>query len=182
MSSDSDESLSNFATCEEKYLHGLMSGSSRSKRNVAVAIVEGRGRSAFAKRDFKPGDFVCEYSSVVREKQENDWGELTNEDLGVGCYCLDASYKGKVYTFDAAPKINQQGRYINHARRNANLLLKRPVRIGTQTNGRLRIGLVAKCQILKGQELFFDYGIKDESIPWLKTDAKKIGIMINQGM
>ena len=96
------------------------------------------------------------------------------------CYCLDAPYNGKVYTFDAAPKINHPGRYINHARHNANLLLKKPVWIGTQTNGWLRIGLVAKCHILRGQELFFDYGIKDDSIPWLKTDAKKIGIMINE--
>ena len=53
---------------------GLMCGSSRSKKNVEVAIVGGRGRSAFAKRDFKPGDFTCEYSSVVREKEDKDLG------------------------------------------------------------------------------------------------------------
>lgn len=49
------------------------------------------------------------------------------------------------------------------------------------TEGRLYIGIVAKCQIIEGQELFFDYGIQGKGIPWLKTDAKKIGITVNQG-
>ena len=51
-----------------------MSGSKVSRRNVEIATVEGRGRSGFAKRDFMPGDFVCEYSLVVREKVDSDWG------------------------------------------------------------------------------------------------------------
>ena len=171
------------ATCEEKYLHGLMCGSKKSRNNIEVAFIEGRGRSAFAKADFYPGDFVCEYSSVVREKQDDDdWGDQRNAELGIGCYCLDAIYNGKVYTFDAAPKIHHPGRFINHARHNPNLLLKKPVWIGTLQNGRLRIGLVAKRKILKGQELFFDYGIKDKDLPWLETDAKKICVTINEGM
>ena len=65
----SDESQSSFSTTEEKYLHGLMYGSKLSKRNAEVAFVEGRGRSAFARRDFMPGDFVCEYTSIVQEKK-----------------------------------------------------------------------------------------------------------------
>ena len=44
---------------------------------------------------------------------------------------LDAAiYNGKAYRFDAAPIINHPGRYINHAHRNASLLLKKPVWIG----------------------------------------------------
>ena len=40
---------------------------------------------------------------------------------------------------------------------------------------KLKIGFCAKNKILKGDELFFDYGIRDtESFPWLATDAKKV--------
>ena len=86
-----------------------MCGSCRSKKNVEVAIVGGRSRSAFAKSDFKPGDFVCKYISVVREKEDKHFSEITNEDLGVRCYCLNAPYNGEVYRFDATPKINHPG-------------------------------------------------------------------------
>ena len=51
----------------------------------------------------------------------------------------------------------------------------KPVMVGNPPNNRLRIGFVAKTDIKKGEELFFDYGIRDSSIPWLVTDAKKIG-------
>ena len=162
-------------------MNGLLHGKRRSKRNVTIGFVQGRGRSAFAKKDFKPGDFVCEYKGVVRKKEKEDWGESTNAELGLGCYCLDVVYKQEAYTFDATSKHNAPGRYINHARRNTNLILKQPVMVGTPPNRKLRVGLVAKHHIKSGEELFYDYGIKDPQIPWLKSDAKKIGTTIDEG-
>ena len=166
----------------ERYLNGLMNAKKRSRKNVKVAYVRGRGRSAFAARNFTPGDFVCEYPSVVREKEEPDRTEESNAEIGVGCYCLDAIYKGKMYTFDASPKCNDPGRYINHAAKNPNLILKQPLMVGKPPNKRLRIGFVAKSAIKKGHELFFDYGIKDKDLPWLTTDAKKVAITLDQGI
>ena len=74
--------------------------------------VKGRGRSAFAQRAFKAGEFVCEYRGVVRKKQGDDWGDQRNASLGLGCYCLDATYKNVQYVFDATASINDPGRYI----------------------------------------------------------------------
>ncbi|XP_065919567.1 uncharacterized protein [Dysidea avara] len=76
-----------------------------------------------------------------------------------------------MYTFDAAPKCNDPGRYINHASHHPNLRLMQPVLIGQQ----LRIGFIALKMIQKGDELFFNYHIKDKDIEWRNADAKKIG-------
>ena len=103
-----------------------------------------------------------------------DWGDERNASLGLGCYCLDAVFNNETYVFDATPSINDPGRYINHARRNYNLLLQQPVKIGEPPNDQLRIGFVAKRDVKAGEELFFNYGIKDADLPWLATDAKKI--------
>ena len=111
-------------------------------------MVEGHGRSAFAARSFKPGQYVCEYASLVRKTTNPDWGEERNVELGIGCHCLDATYKGVKYTFDASARINEPGRYINHAGRNANLQKMPPVMIESLPKTRLRIGFVAKTHIL----------------------------------
>ena len=46
--------------------------------------------------------------------------------------------------------------------------------IGEPPKTQLKIGFIAKQEIHVGEELFFDYGIKDPDIPLLKTDAKKL--------
>ena len=60
-------------------------------------------------------------------------------------------------------------------------VLKKPVMVGVPPKRRLRIGLVAKSFIKHGNELFFDYDIKDKNFSWLKSDAKKIGTTFDQG-
>ena len=181
-SSDSDESVP-YATTKERYLKGLKHGRKRSKKNVLVGYVKGRGRSGFAARDFKAGDFVCEYVGTVREVDDckNDWGDISNQELDTGCYCLDVTFNGKNYVIDATNEPNHPGRYINHARRNPNLKMMQPVTLGKPPKSQLRIGLVAKNDIKEKQELFFDYGISGDQ-PWLRSDAKKIGITLDQGM
>ena len=49
-----------------------------------------------------------------------------------------------------------------------------PVMIREPPKSQLKIGFVAKREIGVGDELFFDYGIKDPDTPWIKTYAKKI--------
>lgn len=109
---------------------------------------------------------------MVRQKNGNeDWGDQRNASLGLGCYCLDATFENVKYVFDATASINDPGRYINHASKNYNLLKMQPV----LTGGRLRMGFVARRDIKYGEELFFHYGLKsDPDLPWITTDAKKI--------
>lgn len=99
---------------------------------------------------------------------------MCNMCIDLGSYYLDAYYDEKVYTFDATATINDPGRYINHASRNANLQLMKPVPIGEGLQRRLRIGFVARREITCGEQLYFDYGIRDKEIPWLTTNAKTI--------
>ena len=76
--------------------------------------------------------------------------------------------------FDAIALINDPGRYINHVRRNCNLVLMPPVKIGVSPKSQLNIGFAAKTNIQAGEQLFFDYGIKDPDLPWHSTNAKKV--------
>lgn len=111
--SDMDSSPVPYATTKEKYLNGMLKGHKLSRRNVQIGYVAARKRSAFAARDFGAGDFVCEYAAIVREKRKGqpDMKEERNAELGIDCYCLDANYGGVTYTFDAAPKCNDPGRF-----------------------------------------------------------------------
>lgn len=152
--SDSDTPPGPIAIPTEKYQWGLLMGKAYSRSNVQILNVPGRGRSAFAARDFNPGDFVCEYASSLRVKETPDWREDRNAELGIGCYCLDAVYNGITYTFDASSRIKDPGHYINHAGKNYSLCVYPPAMIGTPPNQRLRIGFVAKKKIMKGDELF----------------------------
>ena len=167
--SDSDGEQNPLADPVERYFHGLLKGKKHSRANVKIVEVSGRGRGATAAKDFKAGDFICEYAACVKPKKAslgND--ENRYSSLGLGCYELDACHEGQWYTFDATGTINDPGRFINHASRNTNLILMKPVFM----TGCLRIGFVAKCNIVAGEELFYDYGVRDQEIPWLISDGK----------
>jgi len=181
-SSDSDEDVP-WATTKEKYLKGLKHGKKRSKRNVAICYVESRGRSGFATKPFKPGDFVCEYVGSVRKLDDvnNDWGDVCNKQLNTGCYCLDVTLDGNRYVIDATNEPNHPGRCINHARKHPNLKLMQPVMLGEPPNNKLKVGFVARRAIGEGEELFYDYGISDPDLPWINCDAKEIGITLDKG-
>jgi len=108
--SDQDLQTSSISTPEENYLWGLLRGKKLSRKNVVIASVPGRGRSAFAARDFVAGSFVCEYASIVTTPN-SIWSEDRNTVLNIGCYCLDATLDGECITFDASSRINDPGRY-----------------------------------------------------------------------
>ena len=49
----------------------------------------------------------------------------------------------------------------------------KPVMVGEPPSQRLRIGFVARRSIARGDELFFNYGVKDKNLPWLTANAKE---------
>ena len=61
--SDEDSRPNSLALPYEKYLWGLLKGKAYSQANIIIVEVKGRGRSAFAARDFSAGDFICKYPS-----------------------------------------------------------------------------------------------------------------------
>ena len=69
------------ATPRECYLWELLKGKGYLKSNVTITMVEGHGRSAFAARFFKPGQFVCKYASIVRKATNPD--NDNEEDEGI---------------------------------------------------------------------------------------------------
>ena len=64
-----------------------------------------------------------------------------------------------------------------------NLILMPPIMIGRHAHEKekLRIGFVAKHDISKGDELFWDYGLNDKSFPWMSSNAKLIGTKLQDG-
>ena len=168
--SDSDLELHyTFNNPQEKYVHGMGKGKEVSRANVNVSIREDGERAGYAARNFLAGDFVCEYAATVKLKETSLEEQETYKSLGLGCFCLDAEYNGRMYTFDATATINDPGRYINHRSRDYNLVIMKPIFV----NGKLRIGLSAKRDIKCGEELYFDYGVRDKEIPWLITKPTK---------
>lgn len=64
------------------------------------------------------------------------------------------------YFFDPTLRPNAVGKYINHAAQGANLKLFPPI----EARGRMRVGFIAAKDIQAGEELFFDYGFRYESL------------------
>ena len=137
---------------------------------MTVDICSDGERSTYAAKDFNPGDYVSEYAASVRPtdeeaRKERDDQHRSNE---MGCYMLEARFEGQEYLYDATLHLKDPGRYINHTSKGANLVLMNPVMIGGNKK-RLRIGFVAKQMIKRGDELFYDYGVRDKEIPWLTS-------------
>ena len=89
-------------------------------------------------------------SMVAQYEKGRRLGNLRNVSQDIGCFSLHTIYNNETYVFDATALINDPGRYINHARRNCNLVLMPPVKIGVSPKSQLNIGFVAKTNIQAG--------------------------------
>ena len=85
--------------------------------------------------------------------------EKRHETEGENLYMLQAAYEGKRVVFDATYRSNSLGRLINHSKKGANLLLRKPIEV----RGKLRIGFIAKRDIQRNEELLFDYCLESYS-------------------
>ena len=74
--SNSDGEQNPLANPADKYFHGLLKGKQFSRVNVDIVEVPGRGIGAIAAKDFKAGDFVCEYAACIKVQEDS----LANDD------------------------------------------------------------------------------------------------------
>lgn len=141
-------------TQEEIVIQGLQYNTTAP---LEVKDIYGKGRGVFATETICKGDFICEYRTkrvyhpTLKPKYEKEY-QTNNE----GCYLLEA-VQGRRLVFDATRCYDQYGRYINHTRRGANCRYWRPLMV----RGKFRVGFIATREVKKGEELLYDYGIRD---------------------
>ena len=100
--------------------------------------------------------FVAEYEANVLTEEEAEVQEERYLKEGKDLYIMQASYNGAKVIFDATYRTNSMGRLINHSKKHANILLRKPIEV----RSKLRIGFIAKRDIKANEELLFDYDLK----------------------
>ena len=109
--------------------------------------------------DIPQNMFVAEYEANVLTPEQALQMEERYQIEGENLYILEASYNGRRVIFDATYRSDSIGRLINHSKKDANILLRKPI----DRREKLRIGFIAKRNIVKGEELLFDYNLASYS-------------------
>ena len=122
-------------------------------------FTRGKERGVRTKTDIPKNKFVAEYEANVLSADEAEKRESRHSVEGEDFYMLEAVYNGERCVFDATYRFGSLARLINHSRRRANILLRKPIEI----RGKLRIGFIAKRDIHSGEELLFDYDLASYS-------------------
>ena len=147
-----------FMTKKERVISGLSTG-----HDAPLIVREGgiAGRGVFAEAAISKGSWLCEYKAtkIYPPSEKPTYEEmyaLNNE----GCYIVESAYAvpnvGKL-CWDATRCYNQIGRYMNHAQ-HSNAEMTQPVYV----RGKWRIGFTAIRDIEAGDEVVWDYKIRDE--------------------
>ena len=87
---------------------------------LEVRWVGEKGRGLFTRELIRARSFICEYkvakSCLPYPRRQRPAIEREYQQSGEGCYILEAQDKeGRWWCFDATRRLNQFGRYINHA-------------------------------------------------------------------
>ena len=157
---------------QEKVYEGLLTGKGPELEVVEMGET---GRGVVAREKIAKQSFVCEYKASVVERDERGKREFRHHYNTMGCYMVDVAHsvgKGKV-TLDATDQLHNYGRYINHAI-NANI---RPWRL-IHVRGKLRMGFMSIRDIEDGEELAWDYGVRDKEIPFLSKGRLEEGRVV----
>ena len=130
--------------------------------------LDGKGRGVFAIQNICATDFVCEYETYLvypRHKIE-DWIKEydTNDE---GSYIVEAQVQGKWMCFDATRRFGGIGRYLNHGKSQANCKLHPPLFV----REKWRLAVMAKRDIMKGEELLWDYNAPAMGNKWLMSKS-----------
>jgi [histone H4]-lysine20 N-methyltransferase SETD8 len=126
------------------------------------------GRGVVATRAFHRGDTVVEYEGELISMQEGERREMEYaKDESIGSYMFFVTSGNRKFCIDATTESGKLGRLINHSRSAANLTPRYEF-----VDGVSRVLLVARQDISKGTELFYDYGDRRKKVvrenTWLK--------------
>ena len=145
-------------TEDERIISGLSTGN-----DAPLEVREGgiSRRGVFATARIPKGAWLCEYKSHRMFPQSEKSAIEREYDLNnEGSYIIETKYPvpgiGHM-CWDATRKCNQLGRYLNHAQR-PNAKVTRPF----QVRGKSCIGFVACRDIDEGDEVVWDYGMRDQ--------------------
>ena len=136
------------------------------------------GRCVFATAAIAKGDWLCEYKttrvfSLSEKAAVEEEYDLNNEVSYIVEIGFPVPNEGHL-CWDATRKYNQLGRYMNHEKR-ANAKISAPCNV----RGKWRIGFVACREIAEGDEVVWDYRVRDQvlsSCP-LVVDVEKTPTM-----
>ena len=123
--------------------------------------------------------FICEYkTSKVMRRDEADAEEKRHQFNQTGCYMVDVQHPVLGHsrvTLDATERMhNNPGRYINHVSKNPNICTW-PL---MEVRDKLRIGFVSLRDIKLGEELAWDYGVRDSALPFMKSGRFEEGRVV----
>jgi hypothetical protein len=126
----------------------IQKGKGRKRVGLRVSNVEGAGIGVFAEERIGRGEFVGEYTGeIVSEREANRRGVFYDANQHSFLFMVDS-----IVTIDATFYANEL-RYVNHARND----LANAETVNWRVLGTTKIMVLAKDDILKGQEIFFDY-------------------------
>ncbi|XP_051490129.1 N-lysine methyltransferase KMT5A isoform X3 [Apus apus] len=141
--------------------------SRKSKSELEIDYIDGKGRGVIATKQFNRGEFVVEYHGDLIEITDAKKREAVYaQDPSTGCYMYYFQYLSKTYCVDATKETNRLGRLINHSKcGNCQTKLH-------DIDGVPHLILIASRDIKAGEELLYDYGDRSkasiEAHPWLK--------------
>ncbi|KAM9517018.1 N-lysine methyltransferase KMT5A-A-like isoform 3-T3 [Salvelinus alpinus] len=141
--------------------------SRKSKAELKVQHIEGKGRGVFATQCFDKGQYVVEYHGDLLQITDAKTREAEYAlNPATGCYMYYFQYLCKTYCVDATKETGRMGRLINHSK-NGNCQTKLH-----DINGMPHLILVASRDVDEGEELLYDYGDRSKASiaahPWLK--------------
>ncbi|GLV38465.1 PR/SET domain containing protein 7 [Carabus blaptoides fortunei] len=139
-----------------------------TEEGLEIHNFSGKGRGIVASQTFGKGDFVVEYRGELIDMAEAKRREIKYaQDQNTGCYMYYFKHKNLQYCVDATAESGYLGRLVNHSR-NGNLVTRT-----VSVDGRPRLVLIAKEDIMQGEEVTYDYGDRSkESLkyhPWLAS-------------
>jgi histone-lysine N-methyltransferase SETD8 len=119
-------------------------------------------------REFRQGEFVCEYSGELVSKACAVERELAYAaDLAAGCYMYYFAFQNQEWCVDATV-CGRFGRLINHSARHGNLVTR-----ALAVDGIPRLCFFARRALRCGEELLYDYGDRRAAAiaahPWLRV-------------